>query len=149
MLRPRLSRIVPLALATVLAGFAAPVPASATATGCTAAPGNIGSLLCNNTQGSGRHVDKVRVRRWKIGENQCGYQAKVWGQIHKTNKTTTWTSKVSNKCFYGVGWIDIEIDKDFTNKSQICASWRERDAYGNWSRWFNAACNKIKLHPWD
>ncbi|MCA9773186.1 MAG: hypothetical protein KC466_12310 [Myxococcales bacterium] len=134
-----------LALA-VPAAIAGGAPAAhASATGCTAAPGNLGSILCNDTSGSGRHVDNVQMRRWSLGANICRYQSKVWGQIHGDSGNTTWVSNFQPGCSYGIAWIDHPLDKDFANCSQICGSWTE--VAFPW--WFSAACNQIKLHSWS
>jgi hypothetical protein len=111
------------AAAALVAGATlwAAVPARASATGCTVAPdGN----TCIKVNGTGLHVDSVRVSRNKVrNPTVCDYYATVT----VSGVTQVWRSGTHQGCGPYQAWMDFAINRDFADGSVICGRFFEGD----------------------
>jgi hypothetical protein len=110
-----------------------PTPVDASATGCTLAPnGN----TCMTVNGTGLHVDTVRVSRNKAMQpvTICNY----WATVTVSGVAQVWRSGTHQGCSPYQAWMDLAINRDFADRSAICGRFFE----GN-EQQGGAACETI------
>lgn len=91
----------------------------ASATGCTFAPNGD---TCMSVNGSGLHVDTVRVNRNKTQNVMiCNYHATVT----VSGVSYVWRSGDHDGCSPYQAWMDLTINRDFADQSQICGRFFE------------------------
>ncbi|HEY2703199.1 MAG TPA: hypothetical protein VGL20_05870 [Candidatus Dormibacteraeota bacterium] len=100
----------------------ASTPVRASAVGCTWAP--YGDT-CMGVSGNGLHVDSVRVSRGKSDRSLiCDYSATVT----VSGVRQVWRSGAHSGCTPADAWMDIAINRDFADQSQICGRFFEGTA---------------------
>ncbi|HET6707009.1 hypothetical protein [Amycolatopsis sp.] len=118
-------------LAVAVALLAGVTPASANASGCTAAYEK--GAVCGTVGGDGLYVDWVEVSRskpdWPFGENVCDYQGVVTVYNSGGSRIYQQRSGVHAGCVYLVGYVDLSVGSYFPNNSKITLSFYEEGAY--------------------
>ncbi len=147
--RPRaLRRLVLLAtLAGLLMTLMAPAtPASASASGCTLAPGYTGALNCISVVGSGLVVSSSRstyvpgVSPWP--ENLCS-RTHQWRYLRNGNTSYVTRTVNASGCIVGVlnSYVDWSGPGTMANNSSFCARSKNSHTGGVYS---NYACVTIR-----
>src|SRR5258708_1455623 len=124
-------------LATSLGVFAlvAGAPsASASATGCTWAPGGIGSYQCMAVRGSGTHIDPVTETYNDPAYNTCQYQAQWLGDFTASGWTYYYSAYVYG-CSFNTAWLGpYTIGNGWmVNHSHIYGYWQSDTTGHQWT----------------
>ncbi len=119
--------------------------ASASADGCTAAPGAALSQNCINVQGSGRYVTRADsiYQSGLSATNVCNIFAKFRHTPQDQAQRLSYRS--TSNCGPWRGYVSFHSPGNQANKSSFCATNKNSVI----SYYSNYACITIKLNPWD
>lgn len=130
-----------LALAIAGAVFTPAGPASADASGCTLAPGSLGSIACVEVKGTGTWVSNMRsVYNTNVVSYSNVCRPESWFAYDPNNAGRTYVYRSSSNCSLVRAWLDHAPNRRMDRNTTACA--KQKNTFsGSWS---NYACITVR-----